>query len=64
MDVPHGFDPALLGATVLVIAQTSGSDSAVFPVLGITLCVGLRLIGLRYGVNVPIAPSERDRPRD
>jgi uncharacterized membrane protein YeiH len=56
--------PALLGAAVLVIAQQSGHDSPVFPVLGITLCVGLRLVGLRYGVNVPIAPSERDRPRD
>ena len=56
--------PALLGASVVVVAQESGSDSPVFPVLGITLCVGLRLVGLRYGVNVPIAPSERDRPRD
>ena len=56
--------PALLGASVVVVAQTSGSDSPVFPVLGVILCVGLRLVGLRYGVNVPIAPSERDRPRD
>ena len=51
--------PALLGAGVLVVAQTSGSDSPVFPVLGVALCVGLRLVGLKYGVNVPIAPSER-----
>jgi uncharacterized membrane protein YeiH len=57
--------PALLGASVLVIAQKSGSASPVFPVLGAALCVGVRLAGLRYGVNVPIAPSERreGRPR-
>ena len=51
--------PALLGAGILVLAQTSGSDSPVFPVLGAAVCVGVRLIGLRYGINVPIAPSER-----
>jgi len=56
--------PALLGAGVLVVAQTSGSESPVFPVLAVAVCVGLRLVGLKYGVNVPIAPSERDRPRD
>jgi uncharacterized membrane protein YeiH len=53
--------PALLGAAVLVIAQKNGGASPVFPVLGAALCVGVRLAGLRYGVNVPIAPSERHR---
>jgi len=53
--------PALLGAAVMVIAQHSGSDNPVFPVLGAALCVTVRLAGLRYGVNVPIAPSERPR---
>src|SRR3954454_20920484 len=58
--------PALLGAAVLVVAQESGNDSPVFPVLGAAVCVGVRLAGLRYGVNVPIAPSERGvgAPRD
>jgi len=58
--------PALLGAGVVVAAQESGSTEPVFPVLGAALCIGVRLIGLRYGVNVPMAPSERqvDRPRD
>lgn len=51
--------PALLGATVLVIAQESGSSSPIFPILGVAVCVSVRLAGLRYGVNVPIAPSER-----
>lgn len=53
--------PALLGAGVLVAAQRAGSDELVFPIAGVLLCVGVRLAGLRYGVNVPIAPSERRR---
>jgi uncharacterized membrane protein YeiH len=53
--------PALLGATVLVIAQENGATSPVFPILGVVVCVTVRLAGLRYGVNVPIAPSERRR---
>jgi uncharacterized membrane protein YeiH len=58
--------PALVGAAVLVIAQQSGSSSPVFPALGAGVCVVIRLIGLRYGVNAPIAPSERraDRARE
>src|SRR4051812_44973370 len=51
--------PALLGAAILVIAQESGSDSPVFPILGAAVCVSVRLVGLKYGINVPIAPSER-----
>jgi uncharacterized membrane protein YeiH len=58
--------PALLGAGILVAAQKAGSASPVFPGLGVVVCVAVRLAGLRYGVNVPIAPSARreDRPPD
>src|SRR5215212_6665564 len=58
--------PALLGAAVLVVAQESGSSNPVYPTLAILLCVVVRLAGLKYGVNVPIAPSERqgDKPRE
>jgi len=51
--------PALLGATVLVVAQRAGSTNPVFPVLGALACVIIRLVGLRYGVNVPTPPSDR-----
>src|SRR4051794_27376162 len=51
--------PALVGAAILVIAQKSGATSPVFPALAVAVCVALRLAALRYGVNVPIAPSER-----
>jgi uncharacterized membrane protein YeiH len=55
--------PALLGAAVLVVAQESGFDNPIFPVVAVIVCVGVRLVGLRYGVNVPIAPSERREDR-
>src|SRR5205085_2463154 len=51
--------PALLGATVLVVAQQAGATNPVFPVLGVVVCVVVRLVGLRYGVNVPTAPRDR-----
>lgn len=51
--------PALLGASVLVLGQKLGSDNPLLPVLGAALCVALRLVSLRRGLNVPIAPSER-----
>jgi uncharacterized membrane protein YeiH len=50
--------PALLGATVLVVAQQAGRTSPVFPVLGAVLCIVVRLSGLRYGVNIPTPPGD------
>jgi uncharacterized membrane protein YeiH len=55
--------PALVGAGILVLAQTSGSASPLFPVLGAAVCVAVRLAGLRYGVNIPVAPIERREDR-
>jgi uncharacterized membrane protein YeiH len=49
--------PALLGATVLVVAQQAGSTNALFPVLGVLVCVVVRVFGLRYEVNVPTPPT-------
>jgi uncharacterized membrane protein YeiH len=51
--------PALLGAVVMVAAQRAGSSSALFPFLGACLCFGTRMIGLRYGLDVPTASAER-----
>jgi len=56
--------PAVLGATMLVVAQKNGGVSPAFPALGAALCVALRLAALRFDVNVPIAPSERRKPAD
>jgi uncharacterized membrane protein YeiH len=54
--------PALLGATVPVLAQEAGSTNPVFPVLGALVCVVVRLFGSRYGVNVPTPPSKEPAP--
>jgi uncharacterized membrane protein YeiH len=51
--------PAMLGAAVLVIAQEAGSTSPVFPVLGAAVCMVVRLLGLKYGLTLPIARSEK-----
>jgi uncharacterized membrane protein YeiH len=53
--------PALLGAGVLVIAQRTGHTEPIWPVLGVSVCVAVRLGSLHFGVSVPIAPSERRR---
>jgi uncharacterized membrane protein YeiH len=50
--------PALLGATVVVVASKAGSQSSVFPLLGMALCFTLRLIGLRRDVNLPREPPD------
>jgi uncharacterized membrane protein YeiH len=57
--------PALLGAAVVVAAHEAGNFSALFPLLGACLCFGTRMVGLRYGIDAPTAPSKRrhgDRP--
>lgn len=51
--------PALLGATVLVVGHQAGARSALFPLLAAGVCIALRLVGVHYGIELPIAPSER-----
>jgi uncharacterized membrane protein YeiH len=53
--------PALLGAGVVAIAHDTGNLSPVFPILGAGACFAIRMVGVRYDINAPIAPSERRR---
>jgi uncharacterized membrane protein YeiH len=53
--------PALLGAGIVVGAHSAGSVSPLFPVLGACVCFATRMIGLRYGIDAPVPPSERRR---
>ena len=56
--------PALLGAGVVVGAHAAGSLSPVFPLLGALLCFATRMIGVRYGIDAPVAPGGRHRRRE
>ena len=51
--------PALAGAAVVVIAHEAGGPSAAFALVGASTCLVLRLIGLRFGIRIPVVPSER-----
>lgn len=56
--------PALLGAAVLVVPVEFGSPGPPVAVLGVVVCVAVRLLGVVYGVNVPVArpgPAESGR---
>jgi uncharacterized membrane protein YeiH len=53
--------PALLGATVVVVAAEAGSQSTLFPLLGMLVCFTVRMIGLRRDIRLPrVAPHEGD----
>ena len=51
--------PALAGAAVVVAANAAGSNSLAFPLVGFALCFATRLVGLRFNIQLPIAPSAR-----
>jgi len=46
--------PALAGAAVVAIAHEAGSDAGAWAVAGAGVCLALRLVGMRYGVTVPV----------
>lgn len=54
--------PALAGAAIVVAAREAGSDHGAYALLGAAVCLLVRLVGLRYRLNIPVAPDER-RPR-
>jgi uncharacterized membrane protein YeiH len=51
--------PAVAGATVVAVAHEAGGASGPFAIIGACVCLVIRLLGLRFQLNVPIAPSER-----
>jgi len=51
--------PALLGAAVVVAADQGANHSTLFPILGAVVCFATRILALRFGVDVPVAPSVR-----
>jgi uncharacterized membrane protein YeiH len=53
--------PALAGAGVVTLAHGAGSTSGVFALIGAGVCFGLRILGLRYGLDAPAPVGERRR---
>lgn len=51
--------PAMLGASVVVGAQLVGGTGPLFPVLGVAMCVVVRLLGVRFDLNMPGAQGSR-----
>jgi uncharacterized membrane protein YeiH len=47
--------PALLGATVVVLASEAGTHNLAFPVLGAVVCFVIRIAGVYFDLNVPQA---------
>lgn len=56
--------PALIGASIVVVASETGSRSIVFPIVGAAVCFAIRLAGLHFDLNVPQAPGRRGRETD
>ena len=54
--------PALCGAAVVVGASEAGTHGLAYPIIGAAVCFSIRLIGLRWDINVPVAGS-RTRER-
>lgn len=51
--------PALAGAAVVAGAHAAGSSSVAFPLIGIVVCFAIRMVGLRFNVQLPMAPGAR-----
>jgi uncharacterized membrane protein YeiH len=56
--------PALMGATIVVLASENGNHSLAFPIIGAAVCFLVRLAGLRFDLNVPRAPAHGERTHD
>ncbi len=57
--------PALIGATVVVLADELGLPAGLSAVVGAALCFGIRMIGVRFDLNAPrppLTPEDDSRP--
>lgn len=52
--------PAVIGASIVVIAWELGSTGIVFPLVGAATCLVVRLLGLHFDISLP--QLGRDRP--
>ena len=54
--------PALIGAAIVVAATELGHHCAAAAITAAMVCFLIRMAGLRFGLGLPTAPSERDKP--
>ena len=47
--------PALIGAAIVVLAYEEGNYSVVFPIIGAGVCFAIRMAGLHWDLNLPVA---------
>ncbi len=47
--------PALVGAAIVVAAYEAGARSPLFPIVGALVCFSIRMVGLRFGVGLPLS---------
>jgi uncharacterized membrane protein YeiH len=52
--------PALIGATVVVVASQSGTHNTLYPIVGAAVCFTIRLLGIHFDLSVPRAPGHDD----
>ena len=56
--------PALAGAAVVVVAHGAGTTSEAFPLIGFAVCFALRIFGLRFNIQLPVAASKLEGKDD
>jgi uncharacterized membrane protein YeiH len=49
--------PALAGAAVVVGAHGAGTTSEAFPLVGFAVCFVIRIVGLRFNIQLPVSAS-------
>jgi uncharacterized membrane protein YeiH len=56
--------PALVGATVVVVADQLDARGPVAAVVAAAVCFAIRMLGVHFDVNAPFPPGERRRATD
>ena len=54
--------PALIGAAIVVATAELGHPGAAAAITAAIVCFLIRMVGLHFGLHLPTAPSERDKP--
>ena len=52
--------PALVGATIIVVASRLGYQNPAIAITAAAVCFLIRMVGIRFDLSLPTAPSERD----